>query len=70
MTDDNYHVIKASRVYTGVPYNGPTSFNKDATAPSFSEAVDLAMEMNDWNPVGWEVYSQRTGKCLFTTLEK
>jgi len=59
-----YHLCKKSRVYNGVPYNGPTSNYKDASTPSLKEARIMARRFTVLNPVGWDIYDSKTNKIV------
>ena len=56
-----YHIYKASRVYAGSPYCGPTSDNVPAEKETFLEARILAEEMTKRNPVGFSIYDTNKG---------
>jgi len=55
-----YHIVKASRIYTGQPYCGPSSGNRPATAATLAEAARLVAELSQVNPVGWRIYDAAT----------
>ena len=50
-----YHIYKASRVYEGRPYSGPTSDGQPAQADQLCEAVKMWSLMCAHNPVGWRI---------------
>lgn len=58
-----YHIFKASRSYYGYPYCGPTSDNKPAEADTWVEAFNMAKEMTERNPVGFQIYDTNKG-CI------
>ena len=51
-----FHLFKASRVYEGRPYCGPTSNGKPAQYKTRLAAVRAANRFLKKNPVGWSVY--------------
>lgn len=54
-----YHVTKASRVYAGKPYKGPSSAG---VALEFCSRKDAELFiLNSTNPVGWVVTEVRNG---------
>ena len=58
-----YHLFKASRVYYGRPYCGPSSDGRPAIAFSEEEAFKLYQYMMQ-NPVGWNIYNADTAEDL------
>jgi hypothetical protein len=68
-----FHVIKASRVYTGKPYFGPTLnragyINREKIGAEFQDeqnAKTCAAEMGELNPVGFHVYNAVTKERVF-----
>ena len=63
---DRYHVIKSSRVYRGEGYYGPSSNYTVQEYDSKSSAVTAALKMQDYNPVGWDVYDSITGALVYS----
>ena len=57
-----YHIYKASRVYEGRPYSGPTSHGQPAQADQLCEAVHLRDQMITKNPVGWCIRDTHTNQ--------
>ena len=51
-----FHLFKASRVYEGRPYCGPTSNGKPAQYKTRLAAVRAANRFLKKNQVGWSVY--------------
>lgn len=59
-----FHLYKASRVYSGRPYCGPTSDNKPAEYDTFEEAQVAAATFQEYNPVGWNIFDGDSGELL------
>lgn len=57
-----YHLYKASRLYEGRPYCGPSSNSQPAEANSLNAARDLQQQLNKINPVGWRIRDTLTGQ--------
>lgn len=57
-----YHLIKASRLYFGLPYCGPSSDNLPAEADTIEEAIQLVKKLNKRNPVGWMIVDSYIGE--------
>jgi len=55
-----YHVVKKSRMYTGVAYCGPASNYIPAEYDSIGDAFIAAKRMTGINPVGFDVYDAGT----------
>jgi hypothetical protein len=62
-----YHICKASRIYKGWPYQGPTSNNLSAESDSLNDAIAMAQSMLDRNSVGWEVWDSQTNTMEYST---
>lgn len=68
-----FHVIKASRAYTGQPYKGPSLsragyVNREQLGAEFQDeqnAITCALELTNSNPVGFEVYNAVTKERVF-----
>lgn len=60
-----YHIIKATRLYFGMPYCGPASDNLPAEADTLEEAIRLLNELNVRNPVGWVIMNSETRKRIY-----
>jgi len=62
MENIKYHVVKASRSYSGVGYSGPalkrTTFSEmeSASFDNLTTAIHCATQLNEENPVGFEIY--------------
>lgn len=50
-----YHLCKASRLYTGHAYNGPSSDGMSCESDDLDEALAMRGELLKANPVGWDV---------------
>lgn len=59
-----YHLCKATRIYGGEPYNGPSSNGMNAEAETLEEAKIMADKLNERNPVGWNIWDSETGKIV------
>uniref|UniRef100_A0AB39CEP1 Uncharacterized protein n=1 Tax=Pseudomonas phage HRDY3 TaxID=3236930 RepID=A0AB39CEP1_9VIRU len=64
MTDNKFYVVKSSRSFSGEGYSGPalsrTTFSemKSATFDDMETAVRCANQLNEENPVGFDIYHQ------------
>lgn len=62
MEDNKYHVVKSSRSFSGEGYSGPallrTTFaeQKNATFDDLETAIRCANQLNEENPVGFDIY--------------
>lgn len=55
-----YHIYKATRSYTGVPYAGPANQGAPAEADTLCAAVALTHKLSQTNPVGWRIHDTWT----------
>lgn len=51
-----YHLYKATRCYSGVPYQGASSDHKPAQAGTLEEALVMRDLMTVKNSVGWIIH--------------
>ena len=51
-----YHIVKATRGYYGRPYCGYSSNYKPMEFDELREAKEAVERLNDFNPVGWDIY--------------
>lgn len=59
-----YHVIKATRLYYGYPYAGPSSDNENAEASTIEEAREWVAKLQERNPVGWNIWDSETEELV------
>ena len=59
-----YHVIKASRVWHGRAYCGPSSRHCYAHADTLEGAFAWVAKLTKRNPVGWQIIDSETGEYI------
>jgi hypothetical protein len=60
-----YHIYKATRMYEGHAYAGPANKGLPAQAEHLCEAVDIANQLLQTNPVGWRIHDTVTAQDVF-----
>lgn len=60
-----YHLFKQTRLYSGEPYQGPTSNYQPAEYDTKEDAIAAAAEFNERNPVGWNVWDTETDTLVY-----
>ena len=60
-----YHIIKASRVYSGQPYCGASSLYKPLAYEDLETAKQVVNRLVSLNPVGWNVIDARTRSVMY-----
>jgi hypothetical protein len=63
-----YHICKFGRVYSGHPYQGPTTCGLKAESDDYAHILQVADCMAHHNPVGWEVYDSETQEMIYSTV--
>ena len=64
VTGKRYHVIKASRIWQGHPYSGPSSRGKPAHADTLEGAFAWVSKLTKRNPVGWQIVDSESGEYI------
>ena len=59
-----FHVFKQTRLYSGAPYQGPTSNGFPAEYKTLKEAKIAAENFQQRNPVGWNIFDSETGNLI------
>jgi hypothetical protein len=59
-----YHIIKSTRTYNGLPYSGLSNDGAPAESASYMEAIELAVKLNERNPIGWNIYEVKSGNLI------
>ena len=56
--------MKQTRLYAGFPYCGYSSNGIRAEADTLAAAQSLRDELQEFNPVGWNIWDSSTGKLV------
>jgi hypothetical protein len=62
-----YDLCKASRIYSGHPYKGPSSDGIPQRFDTLAEALNARQRLLDRNPVGWDIYNSESGERIRLT---
>lgn len=57
-----YHIHKATRIYGGRPYQGPSNLGQPAEADTIEAAREIVARLASVNPVGWRIHDTLTAQ--------